>query len=841
MAKSVTRKRLNERKFEREQGQWHSVDQKTIQDLSSTGRHQECLKACQQLLQNESETPFPWKYAGKSLLALGQVDKAQQCLTKAHQLDTSDPETAKDIGNSFLNLGNKDAASQWYEKSLSVNNNYAPAINNLANLKRQSGNNKEALNLYRKAIQADPQLAQAHAGAAASSLALGDLDQAESFAIGAIDINAHAPGINEILGITYQNKKNYQQAVESYQRELAINPKSNISLLNLGVLLLQQGQAAVAIEPLKTVASLNPSEQCSFLLAQAYQKIGKLNEAIAEYKRLDVSISKNKMVPFNLGLCLLNTGSNIDAIEAFKLAIKIDESFLSAWGNIGTAFMNEGRYHEALPVTQKVLELDPDIPTAHMNLGIIFKNLGNLDQALASTLKSLELEADNPTAHMILGVIYKDLGNLDQALASTLKSIELKYDNPIAHMNLGGIYKNLGNLDQALASNLKSLELKPDNPIAHMNVGGIYKNLGNLDQALTSTLKSIELKSDNSDAHMNLGAIYLELRQYKYALSAALKSIDLQPGNSDNYVNLCEVYMAINDMPRAAKSVNHAIKLDNQNARAFLLIGKISLELGDSLHAEKQFINSIKLNNKLVDSYRYLSIVQCASGNYRASIESIENAIRLSPNCPHNKEIEAIVRSRLNEAESPTSSSLKSRFLYNQEVRFPVTFKRPVEKGLVQSLRELEYVDLQKRNLPTKGSARTSDFSFFENNRKNMQFLEQDLVALAKEAVGTNIYIKESWFTILTGGGFVEKHCHESELSRIKAFTGKCKKFALVYYVDVGDQSCDEPGFLKFYDPEEYILPVDGMVIIFPAERCHSVTYSGANERTIVGMNFWSI
>ena len=122
-----------------------------------------------------------------------------------------------------------------------------------------------------------------------------------------------------------------------------------------------------------------------------------------------------------------------------------------------------------------------------------------------------------------------------------------------------------------------------------------------------------------------------------------------------------------------------------------------------------------------------------------------------------------------------------------------------------------------------------------------MQFLEQDLIALAKEAVGTSVYISESWFTILTGGGFVEKHCHSSELSRIKGFGDKSKKFALVYYLNVGDQSCDEPGFLKFYDPEEYILPVNGMVIIFPAERYHSVNYSGTKERTIIGMNFWSI
>ena len=82
------------------------MDQQTIQELSSTGRHQECLQACQQLLQSEPENPLPWKYAGKSLLALGQLEKAQQCLIKAHQLDNKDPETIKDIGNTFLSLGN---------------------------------------------------------------------------------------------------------------------------------------------------------------------------------------------------------------------------------------------------------------------------------------------------------------------------------------------------------------------------------------------------------------------------------------------------------------------------------------------------------------------------------------------------------------------------------------------------------------------------------------------------------------------------------------------------------------------------------------------------------------
>ena len=105
-------------------------------------------------MQVNPEEAYAYKYAGKSLLALGQFEKAQQCLVKAHQLDGSDPEIVKDIGNIFLNLGNKDIALGWYEKALEINNQYAPALNNIANLKRQSGNHQEAIQLFNQAIKA---------------------------------------------------------------------------------------------------------------------------------------------------------------------------------------------------------------------------------------------------------------------------------------------------------------------------------------------------------------------------------------------------------------------------------------------------------------------------------------------------------------------------------------------------------------------------------------------------------------------------------------------------------------------------------------------------------------
>jgi tetratricopeptide (TPR) repeat protein len=467
--------------------------------------------------------------------------------------------------------------------------------------------------------------------------------------------------------------------------------------------------------------------------------------------------------------------------------------------------------------------------------------IGDITNAEALYLNAINSGFHHEIAFSNLGVIYKNTGREEKAIATYERAIAKKPNFADAYTNLGNLYKDLGNLDQALTSTLKSLELKPDNPDAHINLGSIHKDLGNLDQALTSTLKSLELKPDNPTAHMNLGAIYSKLRIHKSALNATLKSIEIQPDNHNAYVNLSEIYNRINDTTKAIESINHAIKLDTQNANAHLLNGRISLETGNSTKAEQSLLKSIELNDKLPASHRYLSIALYLKGDYEASIKSIENAIAIDANCNLNKEVEAILRGKIKGAKSEPTSGTKHKSTRNQSLHFPITLKRPVEKGLINTLYELEHLDLEKRNLPTKGNAKTSDFSFFKHNKKLMHFVEQDLIFLAQEAIGTDVYFTDSWFTILSGGGLVDKHNHISDLSKIKQFVDQAKHYALVYYLDIGDQSSKEPGHLKFYDPEDLILPSEGMVIIFPADRYHSVRYSGSKDRLMIGANLWSI
>ena len=96
----------------------------------------------------------------------------------------------------------------------------------------------------------------------------------------------------------------------------------------------------------------------------------------------------------------------------------------------------------------------------------------------------------------------------------------------------------------------------------------------------------------------------------------------------------------------------------------------------------------------------------------------------------------------------------------------------------------------------------------------------------------------DSFFNIFKAGAGTRPHSHLN--SQDKRFDLWKHKYSLVYYVDPGDQNCDQPGILKMHEPEIEMLPKKGMIVIIPAARLHSASYGGSRDRLMVGVNFYA-
>ena len=160
---------------------------------------------------------------------------------------------------------------------------------------------------------------------------------------------------------------------------------------------------------------------------------------------------------------------------------------------------------------------------------------------------------------------------------------------------------------------------------------------------------------------------------------------------------------------------------------------------------------------------------------------------------------------------------------------------------------KLYKINSQELNKTSESDARfgngtcSLDFNFFDYSDPIIKRVETDLTKIMMEAVKTPIFIYDSFFNILGAGGGTIPHRHVSSLDLDPMLNLYQQKFSLVYYLSVGDQNCDDPGILKFHDPDANILPYDGMVAIFPANRKHSAIYGGEKDRVMIGINFYSI
>ena len=106
-------------------------------------------------------------------------------------------------------------------------------------------------------------------------------------------------------------------------------------------------------------------------------------------------------------------------------------------------------------------------------------------------------------------------------------------------------------------------------------------------------------------------------------------------------------------------------------------------------------------------------------------------------------------------------------------------------------------------------------------------------------SVWPEIVFLDSFFNIFISGSGAKPHSHTGKSDDL--FDLHLHKYSLVYYLDIGDQKGENPGILKLYEPDEEILPTNGMVVIIDSNRFHSVSYHGNKDRVMIGVNFYGL
>ena len=314
----------------------------------------------------------------------------------------------------------------------------------------------------------------------------------------------------------------------------------------------------------------------------------------------------------------------------------------------------------------------------------------------------------------------------------------------------------------------------------------------------------------NAEAHFKLAFKLKELGKLKEAESNYRQAVALRPDLAEAHNNLGHLLQELNRWDEAEQIIRQAIALRPEYADAHFNLGK-------ALHVK---------------------------GDKDSALESLKKASEINPESRQYGALLNILTSRqyneknLNAANDAVTPKTQFSLSVN-----PLLSNRPVEQDLISNLSKVGTREMDKAlNTPVFGNGRCSlGYNTFTKDYPFLQTLEQDLINTMKDAVNSEIYVVDSFFNIYGSGAGIHPHTHLNELDQDKHFRLGEQKFSLIYYLSVGDQDCSEPGILKLYDPDEDILPREGMIVVFPASRKHSAIYGGKRDRIMVGVNFYSL
>jgi tetratricopeptide (TPR) repeat protein len=205
--------------------------------------------------------------------------------------------------------------------------------------------------------------------------------------------------------------------------------------------MLESGSTRSELSVMQSLAAASPDVGASrYNLGNALWREGRLDEAIAEYRRAADLMPESSKAYNNLGLVLAQKGEYDEALASYgrALALRQKESAETSEArsgsplvpgsafstktrmsvihtNMGDALARSDRPEEALQHYRTALEMDPQSAKIQASIGATLGDMGRFDEGVTELRKALLLDPAYATAHINLAALLAHLGQTEEA------------------------------------------------------------------------------------------------------------------------------------------------------------------------------------------------------------------------------------------------------------------------------------------------------------------------------------------------------------------------------------------------------------------------------------------
>jgi protein O-mannosyl-transferase len=161
---------------------------------------------------------------------------------------------------------------------------------------------------------------------------------------------------------------------------------------NLGVTLMNQGRLQEAVEQFDKVLAIKPNyPEAHSNLSIIMLETGRLNEAIEHGREAERLKPDHPKAHNTLGNVLLQAGRYDEAFKHFAQSVKLQPDYFKGHSNMALALLHLGRPQEAIAACIEALRIKPDFIVAYYYMAMAYAELNQPDKAIAAARKGIVL------------------------------------------------------------------------------------------------------------------------------------------------------------------------------------------------------------------------------------------------------------------------------------------------------------------------------------------------------------------------------------------------------------------------------------------------------------------
>jgi tetratricopeptide (TPR) repeat protein len=196
-----------------------------------------------------------------------------------------------------------------------------------------------------------------------------------------------------------------------------------------GEVLVRGGREAEGLQVLSSLASRG-DEGAALAAAQGYQRLERYEDSIPVLEKITAAHADQIVPGFLLGAAYERTGRRDQAVAEFRRLLARDPEFHAALNYLGYTFADAGvNLDEALTLVSRAVALDPDNGSYVDSLGWAYFRLGRFEEARKQLERAARLEPEDATLQEHLGDVYVALGQMERAKDAYQRALELGDDN----------------------------------------------------------------------------------------------------------------------------------------------------------------------------------------------------------------------------------------------------------------------------------------------------------------------------------------------------------------------------------------------------------------------------